>query len=133
MERARAAWFDDLVSDRVGIVRSLAVINRGVTEPAPPVFHQAVLAHFDFRKARIEERIGVGKGVTDDAARAGAIGEALERYCAAQPIWAAIRRFAWTDRPGDAVPADACVLYSDRQYRQANFPYRRWRNDQVVP
>jgi hypothetical protein len=46
-----AAWFEDLVSDRVGIVRSLTRISRGATEPEPPVFYQAVLAHFDFRKA----------------------------------------------------------------------------------
>jgi ribosomal protein S12 methylthiotransferase accessory factor len=133
MDRGRPTWFDDLVSDRVGIVRSLSVINRGATEPSPPVFYQAVLAHFDFRNARIEERIGVGKGLTDAEAQAGAIGEALERYCASQPCWEAIRRFAWADRPGDAVGADACVLYSDRQYQRADFPYRRWRNDQVVP
>ncbi|SRR6266851_499929 len=132
MDGPAAAWFDDLVSDRVGIVRSLTRISRGATEPAPPVFYQAVLAHFDFRKARIEDRIGVGKGQTDADARAGAIGEALERYCGAQPDLRAIRRFAWNERPSDAIRAEACVLYSDRQYARADFPYQRWRDDQVV-
>jgi ribosomal protein S12 methylthiotransferase accessory factor len=133
MDRPVAAWFDDLVSDRVGIVRSLTPINRGATEPVPPVFYQAVLAHFDFRKARIEDRIGVGKGHTDADAKAGAIGEALERYCGAQPDLRAIRRFAWNERPSDAIRAEACVLYSDRQYARRDFSYRRWRDDQVLP
>jgi ribosomal protein S12 methylthiotransferase accessory factor len=127
-----AAWFDDFVSDRVGIVRSLARISQGATEPTPPVFYQAVLAHFDFRKMRIEDRLGVGKGLTDADAKAGAIGEALERYCGALPDMKAMRRFAWNERPLDAIPADACVLYSARQYERAQFPYPRWRNDKAV-
>jgi ribosomal protein S12 methylthiotransferase accessory factor len=97
------------------------------------VFYQAVLAHFDFRKARIEDRIGVGKGHTDADAKAGAIGEALERYCGAQPDLRAIRRFAWNERPSDAIRAEACVLYSDRQYARRDFSYRPWRDDQVLP
>jgi ribosomal protein S12 methylthiotransferase accessory factor len=133
MGNPTAAWFEDLVSDRVGIIRSLTPINSGVTEPAPPVFYQAILAHFDFRTARIEDRVGVGKGHTEADAKAGAVGEALERYCGAQPDLAALRRFAWNDRPSDAIRAEACVLYSDRQYARANFPYRRWQDDLEVP
>jgi ribosomal protein S12 methylthiotransferase accessory factor len=81
----------------------------------------------------VEDRTGVGKGYTDAHARAGAIGEALERYCGAQPDLRAIRRFAWSERPSDAIRAEECVLYSDRQYARADFPYRRWRDDQVIP
>ena len=57
----------------------------GAAEPSPPVFYLAILAHFDFRKAPVEDRIGVGKGLTKADAMAGAVGEALERYCGSQP------------------------------------------------
>ena len=85
MSADAATWFSDLVSDRTGIIRSLSEINRGAAEPSPPVFYLAILAHFDFRKAPVEDRIGVGKGLTKADAMAGAVGEALERYCGSQP------------------------------------------------
>lgn len=133
MDGATPRWINDLVSDRVGIIRALGRIDRGAAEPTPPVFYQATLNHFDFRKARIEDRVGVGKGLTDADAIGGAVGEALERYCAAQPDPAAIRRFAWKDRPSEAIPPAACVLYSERQYAKLGFTYMRWREDIDVP
>ena len=132
MNTEAAAWFDDLVSDRVGIIRALSEINRGATEPSPPVFYRAILAHFDFRKAPIDDRMGVGKGLGRADAMAGAVGEALERYCGSQPDPRRVRRFAWNDRPSEAVRPPGCVLYSDRQYTRVGFPYPRWRDDQVV-
>jgi ribosomal protein S12 methylthiotransferase accessory factor len=129
MESSAPEWVGELVSDRVGIIRSLTRIDRGAKEPSPPVFYQAILNHFDFRKARIEDRVGVGKGLTDADAVGGAVGEALERYCGAQPDPAVVQRFAWKDRPSEAIAPDACVLYSQRQYARANFPYMRWRED----
>src|SRR6516164_6951173 len=93
----------ELVGSRLGIVRRLDPVSRGATEPTPPVFYQARLAHFDFRYAKPHERTGVGKGLTKEDAIAGAIGEALERYCASQPDRARFQRFAWTKRPGDAI------------------------------
>ena len=132
MNANSGAWFSDLVSDRVGIIRDLSQINRGATEPAPPVFYRAILAHFDFRRARVEDRMGVGKGLTKADAMAGAVGEALERYCGSQPDPRAVKRFAWDERPSDAIRPTDCVLYSDRQYARADFPYQRWRDDHVV-
>jgi ribosomal protein S12 methylthiotransferase accessory factor len=132
MSADAATWFSDLVSDRTGIIRSLSEINRGAAEPSPPVFYLAILAHFDFRKAPVEDRIGVGKGLTKADAMAGAVGEALERYCGSQPDSGAVKRFAWIERPSDAIRPTDCVLYSDRQYARADFRYQRWREDQVV-
>jgi ribosomal protein S12 methylthiotransferase accessory factor len=129
MENAAPAWINDLVSDRVGIIRTLSRMDRGAAEPTPPVFYQSTLNHFDFRKRRAEDRLGVGKGVTDAEAIGGAVGEALERYCGAQPDPAIVRRFAWKDRPTEAITPDACVLYSERQYAKPGFPYARWRED----
>ena len=123
----------ELISARVGLVRAVTRVDRGVTEPTPPVFYQATLSHFDFRTAKPHERTGVGRGVTDREAIAAAIGEALERYCASQPDGRFVRRFAWNKRPGDAITPVECVLYSECQYARSGFPYKRWREDAELP
>src|ERR1044071_10423417 len=72
----------ELVSPKVGLIRSLSHVARGADEPAPPIIYQATLAHFDYRKGQLSERINAGKGLTDGEAIRGAIGEAIEHYCA---------------------------------------------------
>ena len=47
-----------------------------------PYLYQATLSNFDFRRAPPSERSAGGKGWTREDAQLGAIGEALERYCA---------------------------------------------------
>ena len=74
----------DLVSPKVGLIRSLEPQPRGPLEPVPPYLAMAMLSHFDFRAAPMSERIGAGKGRTAEEADASAIGEAVERYCALQ-------------------------------------------------
>ena len=84
----------EVVSPRVGFIRSFSKAVRGVEEPSPPIMYQATLAHFDYRLAPPEERVGIGKGLTDEDAMRAAFGEAIEHYCAAQvdskrPDWRA--------------------------------------------
>lgn len=126
MTPARLAPLRELVSPRAGVIRRVTRISRGATEPVPPVFYQAVLSHFDFRKAKPHERIGVGKTVKEEDAINAAIAEALERYCACQPDKGRMRRFSWKDRPGEAIAPPACVLYSESQYASGRLRHRRW-------
>src|SRR5437660_1149528 len=72
----------ELVSPKVGVIRSLTKVARGVEEPNPPVMYQAVLSHFDYRMAPQVERSAAGKGRTDSEAIRAALGEAVEHYCA---------------------------------------------------
>lgn len=123
---ATVAPVRDLVDPRVGIIRRILRITRGAAEPTPPLFYQAVLSHFDFKKAKPHERLGVGKAVREEEAIAAAIAEALERYCASQPDPRLIRRFAWKDRPGEGITPADCVLYSESQYTSSRLSYRRW-------
>lgn len=116
----------ELVSDRVGVIKSLARITRGAEEPNPPVIYQANLANFDFRKADAFERVASGKGHTADEAIAGAIGEAVERYCAAHVDPARTRVAPWAAVAGSAVAPPEFVLYSAGQYARRDFPYHRW-------
>src|SRR5215210_6327057 len=74
----------ELVSPKVGVIRSLSKVVRGAEEPNPPVMYQAVLSHFDYRMAPQMERSAAGKGRTDSEAIRAALGEAVEHYCASQ-------------------------------------------------
>jgi ribosomal protein S12 methylthiotransferase accessory factor len=116
----------ELVSPKVGVIRSLSPVARGAEEPDPPAIYQAMLAHFDFRRAKSWERVAVGKALNERDAMLGAIGEAIEHYCASHFDVYATRRSPWTEVLPDALAPTECVLYSERQYARRDFPYRRW-------
>jgi len=82
-DRGGNARLLELVSPKVGIIRSLSRIVRGAAEPVPPFIYQATLSHFDYRNAKASERVQAGKGIAESDAILSAIGEAVERYCAA--------------------------------------------------
>lgn len=116
----------ELVSPRVGVIRSLSPVVRGAEEPDLPIIYQATLSHFDFRKAKAWERAAVGKGLSEHEAIRGAIGEAIEHYCAAHLDVYKTHRAPWSAVLPEAVAPTECVLYSETQYARNSFPYRRW-------
>jgi ribosomal protein S12 methylthiotransferase accessory factor len=119
----------ELVSPRVGVVRSLTRVSRGVGEPSPPILYHAMLSNFDFKKAAEGERATAGKGVTDSDAMAGAIGEAIERYCAYHPAIGSIRRLRRRELDHPSISPPECVLYSSSQYARRGFPYAPWNEE----
>jgi YcaO cyclodehydratase, ATP-ad Mg2+-binding len=84
-----------LVSPRVGLIRSLTRSPRGPIEPNPPIIYHALLSHFDFKRAKQSERIAAGKGASESEAIGSAIGEAVERYCASHVNQQALRHANW--------------------------------------
>ena len=67
-----------------------------------------------------------GTGLTRAGAAAAAVGEALERYSASfvpadRLVFASARELG-----DDAVPPERFALFSERQYAQPGFPYRRF-------
>ncbi len=116
----------ELVSDRVGLIKSLSFPTRGADEPDPPVICQAVLSHFDYRNADYSDRIAAGKARTKAEAMSAAIGEAIEHYCASHFDVSRTQRAPLTALESAAVPPPDFVLYSDAQYATRNFRYRRW-------
>jgi ribosomal protein S12 methylthiotransferase accessory factor len=116
----------ELVSPRVGVIRSLSPVVRGAEEPDLPIIYQATLSHFDFRKAKTWERAAVGKGLNEHEAIRGAIGEAIEHYCASHLDTYKTRLAPWSSMQAEAVAPTECVLYSETQYAKSAFPYRRW-------
>jgi ribosomal protein S12 methylthiotransferase accessory factor len=115
-----------LVSPRVGILKSLNLRVKSADEPELPYIYDALLSHFDFRKGDKAERGSCGKGATEEDAMLGALGEAVERYCASHPSMKGTRRAALAQLPGEAIPPVDLVLYSDAQYARRDFPYRPW-------
>jgi len=122
----------DLVSPRVGVLRSVSKIVRGVEEPTPPIIYQATLSHFDYRAAPPEERGAAGKGFTENDAMRAAIGEAIEHYCAAHLNDKITRLANWAELEGKGISPPECVLYSETQYARKNFPYHRWNPEDKV-
>ena len=123
----------ELVNPRFGLIRTVQRLARGASEPTPPLFYQATLAHFDYRKAEPQIRTGTGRGFTDDDAIAGAIGEAMERYCSAQPRLDAFVRAPLAELPGDTISPPDTILFSDAQYAGGAIPYPRWNPAAPVP
>ena len=119
----------EMVGERVGVIRSLTFPTRGADEPNPPLICQAILSHFDYRRADAPHRVAGGKGRTEAEAMAGAIGEALERYCGSQIDAGRLRRAPYSALGENAIAPPEFVLYSEAQYKARDFPYRRWSPD----
>jgi ribosomal protein S12 methylthiotransferase accessory factor len=114
----------DLVSPRTGVIRSVSRVQRGAEEPSPPFIYQSEISHFDFRMAKAQDRGSAGKGMTEEEAIRGAIGEAIERYCASHFDHSASVISPW---PSDsAIAPPEFVLYSASQYGTGKLPYHRW-------
>jgi ribosomal protein S12 methylthiotransferase accessory factor len=129
---ARTQRLLELVSPKVGIIRSLSQIVTGADEPTPPVIYQATLSHFDYRKGGPTERMNAGKGLTENEAVRGAIGEAIEHYCASQANPQVNFVAPWSAVESAGVAPPECVLYSEAQYARRNFPYHRWATQDEV-
>ena len=129
-KKVTAAPFQDrpleIVSDRVGLIRSLTFPRREAGEPDPPAVCMAILSHFDYRKANWPDRVALGKGSTEAEARTGAICKALERYCGSRIDAGRIRRAGFNALGEDAIAPPEFVLYSEAQYATRYFPHRRW-------
>jgi len=119
----------DIVSPRVGIIRSLRPMSTELVELAPIQLFEAELADFAFSgNDGKKTRLGVGKGVTEQAAMMGAIGESIERYCAMQPDYDSIVDASADELGAAALPPPAFVLYAEAQYENGEVPYRPFRS-----
>ncbi|MBH8572078.1 YcaO-like family protein [Nostocaceae cyanobacterium CENA369] len=129
----------DLISPHTGVIRALDRLTKPYTEFELPVLWQAELAHFNFCRQQDDLRYGVGKGMTDEQAIIGAIGEALERYCGSiverQKVIvssyeelsnACDNSFGQQIQQGvgdRAVPPPAFFSFSDKQYSDPAFGF----------
>jgi ribosomal protein S12 methylthiotransferase accessory factor len=122
----------DLISPRVGVIKTLTRVPRGADEPVPPILYQAVVSSYDFKNAQASTRTAAGKGISESDAIGGAIGEAIERYCAHHPALDRIKRVRRADLALAPISPDDLVLYSSSQYAREGFAYRRWTEDMEI-
>nr|WP_199332664.1 YcaO-like family protein [Anabaena catenula] len=113
----------DLVSPHTGIIRALDRFTKPYTEFEFPVLWQAELANFQLRKQQDDLRYGVGRGMTDEQAIFGAVGEAIERYCGGIVDYGRLIVSSYEELGNRAVPPSVFSSFSDQQYSDPNFPF----------
>ncbi|WP_026104165.1 YcaO-like family protein [Anabaena sp. PCC 7108] len=113
----------DLVSPHTGIIRAIDRFTKPYTEFDFPVLWQAELANFHLRKQQDDLRYGVGRGMTDEQAIFGAIGEAIERYCGGIVDDRQLIVSSYEELGNCAVPTSVFSSFSDQQYSDQNFPF----------
>ncbi|MER6360641.1 TOMM precursor leader peptide-binding protein [Kitasatospora sp. NPDC001527] len=120
---------EHLVDPRVGVVRRAGTLRSDVCPTLVRAY--AVLGCYtedaDLRDGQVtspgaNEWCG-GRAFTEDEALTGALGEAVERYCAAVPP-AAARTARAGELDGEVLDPRRLGLYSPRQYASPGFPYR---------
>ncbi|NEU82117.1 YcaO-like family protein [Nostoc sp. UIC 10630] len=113
----------DLVSPHTGIIRAIDRFTKPYTEFDLPVLWQAELANFQLRKQQDDLRYGVGRGMTDEQAIFGAVGEAVERYCGGIVDYRQLIVSSYAELSHCAVHPPTFFSFSDKQYSDPNFPY----------
>ncbi len=113
----------DLVSPHTGIIRALDRFTKPYTEFDFPVLWQAELANFQLRQQQDDLRYGVGRGMTDEQAIFGAVGEAIERYCGGVVDYGQLIVSSYEELGNRAVPSSVFSPFCYQQYSDPNFPF----------
>jgi ribosomal protein S12 methylthiotransferase accessory factor len=113
-----------LVSPRVGLITRLERVDYGAEAVVPPFLYQATVAAFDYRRTSGVARLAMGKGGSESEAIAGAVGEAVERYCASHTDPRRIWSGPALEATDPLIHPSKLVLYSAAQYLRDGFPYR---------
>ena len=126
---AHSAWCADLsslesilVSPRFGIVKELDLIAREFSDPPQPYIVRSLLANSGFAMKDEHARNGAsGKGLTVDAARVCALGEAVERYSSLFYETEEIKYARRPDLSGRSLDPKQLVLYRPDQYAHVDY------------
>ncbi|QLE59345.1 YcaO-like family protein [Nostoc sp. TCL26-01] len=113
----------DLVSPHTGIIRAIDRFTKPYTEFELPVLWQAELANFQLRQQPDDLRYGVSRGMTDEQAILGAVGEAIERYSGGIVDHRRLIIGSYGELSDRAVHPSAFCSFSDQQYANPTFPY----------
>lgn len=127
--------YDRLVDARTGLLTAVDRVPHDHAWPASLVIMVGQVAHIGRYRPWPADRVATGTAFDDEiAARRGAIGEAVERYCG-NFVPAGLRRASYTElrTAGEAAidPATLC-LYSRRQYADPGSPFVPFTGDLPV-
>ena len=118
---------NSLVDPRLGLLTSVEPLPRDPRMPASWVAVRALVARTERFATWRADPAGFGCALGDPAAaRAAAIGEAVERYCG-HAVPTTFRHASWTQlvAAGErALDPTTLALYSTEQYRRPGFPFQ---------
>lgn len=123
--------WSDLVDPRTGIIREVAELR--IDDDDPPFVHY-------LSYASTTQALGFlpnfgnngGVGATPHSAIAKALGEGVERYCAAMFCYDELTWAAYRDLGEPATSPDSFALYTSQQYGAAAFPWQPFDADSWV-
>ncbi len=123
--------WDDLVDPVTGVVREVAEFR--IDDDDPPFVHVLSYACSTGPMGYLPN-FGNNGGVGADVYTAvgKALGEAVERYCAAMFDYGDLIWSSFRDLTEPATPPDAFALYSREQYATPRFPWRPFHDDSTV-
>lgn len=126
-----AGVIDDLVDDRIGIIGSL--VETRSEAGAPNFFHFRASAANTSAFTRLSNfaKSG-GSSAVREVAAAKAIGEAIERYCAAVFDVAELPLTSYRKATFPCAMPNEFTLYSDEQYSAPGFPWVPFDHDTPV-
>jgi ribosomal protein S12 methylthiotransferase accessory factor len=120
-----------LVDRRTGVVQDVSEL--AIDDDEPDFFHYLSTASDTGQFTALSNfRNNGGASISRQAAAAKAIGEAVERYCAAMFRYnhLVLSPYAALDRPGTA--PDAFALYREEQYVSEGFSWRPFEDQSIV-
>lgn len=117
----------EVISPKTGIVKSISSLLRNSGEPAPHIVTSSITAFHRFSKNKADFS---STGTSDDIIQAhwSALGESVERYCAALSDFQELSYCSYdnlTSRGYSSLAPEDFTLFSDEQYAQSNFPFTR--------
>ena len=113
---------DTLISPHTGILKSLDLLPKDITEPKLPYVFVASLANHSFLPKDKHDMLRCsGKGMDLQSARISAAGEAVERYSGTVYNSADILYRSYADLGGAALDPKRLVLYSPDQYKGIDY------------
>jgi ribosomal protein S12 methylthiotransferase accessory factor len=122
---------DDVVDDRVGLVRHIEMVPREAGDP--DFFHVAAKACNTAAFCRQANFANTGGAATDlTVATAKAVGEAVERYSAAIYDHEALPVCCYADAPFPCAPPAEFALHSAEQSAEPDFPWVPFGDDTPV-
>lgn len=131
----REIFIDRLVSELVdadvGIIRTLEEIRR---QPGRPNFFHARATACDTSKFCEQRNFGEAGGASSDRSRAirKAVGEAVERYCAAIYDVGTLPLESFANSERLCTDPSTYSLYSPKQYSNPNFPWSKFTRETKV-
>ncbi|MCZ6801233.1 MAG: YcaO-like family protein [Nitrospirae bacterium] len=113
---------DELIDDRVGIIKFLGEFSR---EAGAPDFYHFYSEACDTTAFTDQKNFGNagGASINPEKGMAKAIGEAVERYCSAIFEQEECPMFSAHSAPCPCVAPEEFALYSSQQYERTEFPY----------